>query len=173
MNTSRLWPFRLVLVSYLNKTRVSPVVGSECMTYSSAPLHSAPLEPLAPSDSSSPDPFSEYDNSVSGVVVVVPAFSVAVLSPAASAFRSSPAPDSSLCRSAPTIFGGPVSPPVVPSPHREPESAALQQIARPYSVSGGPMSSPSRSLRPLLPPPGGGTATSRPSLSVAVSPSAA
>ena len=55
------------------------------MTYSSAPLHSAPLEPLAPSDSSSPDPFSESDNSVSSVVVVVPALSVAVLSPAASA----------------------------------------------------------------------------------------
>ena len=55
------------------------------MTYSSALLHSAPLEPLAPSDSSSPDPFSESDNSVSGVVVSVPAVAVAVLSPAASA----------------------------------------------------------------------------------------
>ena len=55
------------------------------MTYYSAPLHSAPLEPLAPSDSSSPDPFSDSDNSVSGVVVVIPAVSVAVLSPAASA----------------------------------------------------------------------------------------
>ena len=55
------------------------------MTYSSAPLHSAPLEPLSPSDSSSPNPFSESDNSVSGVVVAVPAVAVSVLSPAPSA----------------------------------------------------------------------------------------
>ena len=54
------------------------------MTYSSAPLHSAPLKPLVPSDSSSPDPFSESDNSVSGVADVVPAGSAVVLSPAAS-----------------------------------------------------------------------------------------
>ena len=85
-------------------------------------------------------------------------------------FRSATAPVSSLFRSAPTIFGGPVSPPVVPCPHRGTESAALQRIARPYSVSGGLMSSLSQSPRPLLLPPGGGTATSRPSLCVAFSP---
>ena len=48
-----------------------------------------PLEPLAPSDSSSsspPDPVSESDDSVAGVVVAVPAVAVAVPSPAASAF---------------------------------------------------------------------------------------
>ena len=55
--------------------------------YSSAPLHSAPLEPLDPSDSSSsPDPVSESDDSVAGVVVAVPAVAVAVPSPSASAF---------------------------------------------------------------------------------------
>ena len=57
-------------------------------SFASAPIHSAPLEPLAPSDSSSspPDPVSEYDDSVAGVIVAVPAVAGAVPSPAASAF---------------------------------------------------------------------------------------
>ena len=50
---------------------------------SSAPLHSTPLEPLAPSDASSPVPFPDPDVSVSVVTVVVPAFASVYVSPAA------------------------------------------------------------------------------------------
>ena len=53
-------------------------------------LRPAPLRPTGatgPSDSSSsPDPVSEFDDSVAGVVVAVPAVAVAVPSPSASAF---------------------------------------------------------------------------------------
>ena len=83
------------------------------MTYSSAPFHSAPLEPLAPSDSSSPDPFSGYDNSVSGVVFFSSLqFLLLSFLPPPPRFRSSPGPASSLFRSSPTIFGVPLSPPL-------------------------------------------------------------
>ena len=86
MNTSRLWPYRLVLVSYVN---IIPCISGrrEWVYDFTLPPHSIPPHwshwtPVTPPP---PDPFSESDNSVSGVVVVVPAVSVAVLSPAASA----------------------------------------------------------------------------------------
>ena len=40
----------------------------------------------------------------------------------------------------PPLLGDPCPPPSAPSPRRVPESVASQWIARPYSVSGGPMS---------------------------------
>ena len=49
-------------------------------------------------------------------------------------FLSSPVPVSSRFPSALTIVGGPVSPPVAPSPRRGPESVSSQRIARSYSV---------------------------------------
>ena len=87
-----------------------------------------------------------------------------------------PSPDSNLFPTAPTTAVGPVSPVAAPPPRRSPESVVSQWIARPYSVSEGPMSWPSRPLTPWEHPPGGGRTTFCPSpggavvLSIAVLP---
>ena len=144
------------------------------MTYYSAPLHSAPLEPLAPSDSSSPDPFSESDNSVSGIVVVVPAVAVAVISPAASALSLfSRASLQSIPVCSHHLWGTHVPPPSF-RPLTDYQNRPRCNKLRDRILS--PEDRCPRSHYPCVlccSRQGGGTATSRPSLGVAVSPSTA
>ena len=80
-------------------------------------------------------------NTVTQFVATRPILGLCVPQPPPSLFLPVPVPASSRSLAVPTIVGGPMSPPYAPSPHRVPESVASQRIARPYSVSGGPMSS--------------------------------
>ena len=136
MITSRLCPF--LCLSLLRSPRVSPVVEMS-RPYSSArsiPPHWSHWPPVTP-----PPPFPFP-------ILVSPSSSFSSLQmrpcvcvPPPLLVLSVPAPASSRSRAVPTIVGGPMSHPAAPSLHRVPELVASQRIARPYSVSGGPMSS--------------------------------
>ena len=137
----RLWlpldsvPF-YVLVSYVKSPRVSPVVGKKvCLNLPphSIPPHWSHWPPVTPPP---PFPFPILMSPSPLLPLLSLQLPLCMFLPPLPLFFSAPAPDPSRSRAVLTIFRGPVSPPVAPSPHRVPESAASQQIARPYSVSG-------------------------------------
>ena len=122
-----------MLVCYFVST--SSILARRCSRgiHSSAPLHSAPLDPLAPLDSSPPK--SKADSK-----------SVAASD---TLFFSS----SSLFQPAPATSETPSLPPPERTAHRGPELVASQYTAQPCSASLWRISWSPLSLLPPLPPP--------------------